>query len=168
MAVETILYPFTTRDEIERLFGEKAVKLRQEDLQGGDLTLYWTDLIADATTKMQAYLEMYYEPADLANSRWVRVRATWIGAFLLSQRRGNPAQYLSRYQEIMEELQAIAAGILQVPGLPTRADFTPAMNNLIVDDRYALAKLRVHDPISTGGTSGRLHSSFLIHPFEWL
>ena len=170
-----LTYVYTTRDEIERLMSGVGVRLRVDDLidstdpdyDASDIGYYFQELTEDATLTIDQYAEGHYDPEDLVNSRWGRIRATWSGADLLSQRRGNPALFYSRYEEIIGELQQVTFGNLVIPGLPTRADLTPAMSNLRVDERFMVRKLRVMDSISTGGTSARQDFVY-IYPYEWL
>lgn len=167
MAVETLASIYTSEEEVTRLFSSLGIELRLDDLMGSDLATYWTEVTCDATDKVNEYCEIYYEPTDMVNNRWVRTRATWICAYLVSQRRGNPAQFFTRYEEIIGELLAVLEGRLLIPRLPTRADFTPAMSNQVVDDRFALHKLRTYQTISTGGISSRQDLSTWV-PYEWL
>ena len=154
--METISYTYTSRADIEGVFSAVGVSLRVDDLTSTTaLTAFWNDLIYEATDIINQYCEMYYAPADLATSYWVKVRTKWIGAYLLSQRRANPALFLQRYEEIIEELIQVSQGMLIIPRLPTRSELVPSLSNLIVDDRYRIRKLRVHPEISTGRTSSR-------------
>ena len=72
-----------------------------------------------------------------------------------------------RMQEVIVLLEEITRHDRIIPRLPTRADLTPAMSNLHIDDRFRTHKIRVHPTISTGGTSGKQDLSPRF-PFEWL
>lgn len=152
-------YLYTTKAECLRRYGDVGLKSIVQDLGASDTVEFWTELTSEATDVINTYCLVFYNAADLYNSRWVRSRATWIGCYLLSQRRGNPAQFIPRYQEIMEELLMVMEGRLMIPGLATSNDFAPAMSNLQVDDRFAVSKIRVEQIISTGGTSSRQNLS---------
>ena len=171
LGVVTSLTPlanvYTSQDEIDRLFSTVGVSLRTDDLESIDLTAYWTELTEEVTETINQYAEMYYAPADLVTSRWVRSRATWLGAHYLSMRRGNPALFLARYEDIITDLENVALGNVIIPSLPTRADMTPTMSNLIVDERFVVKKLRVHPVISAGGNDSRQDPAY-IYPYEWL
>lgn len=160
--VETITYTYTTADEIKRIFSTAAVELRVDDDEDGYVNTteddVYTDIVYDATDVINLYLEQWYDPSDMAENSWIRRQATWIGCYLLSQRRGNPSQYNKRYEEVIAQLEKIQEGKLQVPRLPHRADFTPALSNYRIDDRNQVQKIRVQPNISTGGTSARQHT----------
>lgn len=164
--VEVLAYTYTSEAEMQRLFSNKGVDLRVDDLE--DPTNTFTDIISEATDTINFYAELYYDPEDLNNSILIRRWATWIGVYLLSQRRGNSAQYEARYIEIINILEQISSGDRIIPRLATREDFTPAMSNVHVDDRFRVHKLRVHPTISTGGASGKAQDLSPRFPFEWL
>lgn len=160
---EHLTYLYTSQAEIERIFSSTAVDLRVDDITAEDTTngntdlsdSLWEEILSDATDIINQYVELYYNPIDLYSSRWVRMRATYIGAHIVSYRRGNPSLFRDRYEQILEELTMVKDGSLIIPRLPTRDDFTPAMSNVAVNDKYYIDKIRVHPTISTGGTSGR-------------
>jgi hypothetical protein len=168
MTVESLSYVYTSEDEISRLISAAGTNLRVGDLTSTMLTDYWTELIAEATDAVNQYVLWTYEAADLADNRWVRARATWIGLVLLCRRRGNavPESIMQRYDEIIEELQMVLAGRLQIPRLNTISDMTPAMSNLEVDNRYRTRKLRVNPNISVGSITGQQDVS-LESSYDW-
>lgn len=146
---------YTTKEEIVRRYGSVGVKSTVQDLTGTDTTEFWTELTSEASDVINTYCWVYYLPADLEDSRWVRSRATWIGCYLLSIRRGNPGLFKMRYDEIIDELREVAAGIIQIPELPTRGDFTPAMSNVRVEDGFRSTRVRVDQATSAGGIGSR-------------
>ncbi|HUT88744.1 MAG TPA: phage protein Gp36 family protein [Thermoguttaceae bacterium] len=154
--VETLPQTYTSQAEIERIWSSAAALLRTDDNQDGQPEAgVWDDIVAEATDAVNFCCEKWYEPADMANNLWIRGAATRIGAYLLSQRRGDPGQYTSQYERVIADLEQVESGKKQVPRLAQRADFTPAMSNLRVDHRFATKKIRVQQQISTGGTSAR-------------
>jgi hypothetical protein len=167
MAVETLSQVYTTQAEIERIYSNLASSLQIDDVDIDEVSDFWTELTEDATDIINQYAESYYDPTDMVNSRWVRTRASWVGCYLLSQRRGNPSLFADRFEIIIDELQRVYRGDLIIPRLPTREDMTPAMSNVVIDDRFRVHKIRVHPTISTGGTSGKQDLSPRF-PFEWL
>jgi hypothetical protein len=169
MPVETLTYTYTSEDEIKRLASVSGVNLRTSDLVGSNTTDYWTELVADATDIVNQYVLGLYEEIDLADNRWVRTRASWIGLTQLCRRRGNPVpdSVLQRYEEIIEELLQVRDGFMQIPRLPTRADIVPVMSNLRVDDRYLSRKLRVNPNISTGQISGQQDIDYF-WTYDWI
>lgn len=155
MTIETLSYEYTSQAEIERLYGKKGVQSMLVDVSGDDVAAIWNELVADGTQTIDAYAAQIYNQADLATSRWVRTRATWIAAFRLSQRKGNNDLFAQRYDQIIEELEKVMTLQLVIPNLPYSADMSPAMSNITVDPRYNIRKLRVQPEISTGGVSDR-------------
>ncbi len=155
MPTETLTYTYTTQAEIERLYGKTGVAAITADLQGTNIASMWEEIIADATLTIDSYASQVYDQEDLATSRWVRNRATWLAAYRLSQRKGNNDLYAQRYQEIIDELEKVKSLILIIPNIPTSSDLTPAMSNISIDPRYNIRKVRVNPEISTGGTSDR-------------
>lgn len=168
MPVETLTHVYTTEAEIERIaYGDNGTNLIMDDLSVSNKATLWSEICEDASDFINEFAELRYAPEDLAGSRWVRTRAAWIGAYFLSQRRGNPALFVNRFDEITDELQRVADGQIIIPRLPTREDFTPAMSNMIVHDYFNIHKLRVHPSISTGG-GGKNQDLSPVYPWEWL
>lgn len=167
MSVETVSYTYTSEAEINRVFSDSAVDLRVDDLTGSELTTFWTEIVIEATDMVNFYCELYYDPVDMQDNRWIRRQATYLGCYLLSIRRGNPEQYTQQYDRVLADLQLIAEGKRQVPRLPTRGDLTPAMSNMRVDDRFTISKVRVQPSISTGGSSSNQHID-PIYPWDWM
>ena len=156
MTVETLTYTYTSQAEIERLLSTAGALARvDDDLDGSAESGVWEDVVDEATDEINFHCEHLYEPSDMANNLWVRRRATLIGAYLLSQRRGDSGLYHERYQKLIEVLELVRDGKRQIPRLPTKDDYTPAMSNLRVDHRFGSRKIRVQRTTSTGGTSGR-------------
>lgn len=156
MAVETLTYIYTSQGEIERLLSEDFADLMLDDLRDEGIDDAFTDAIEDATDFMNQYLLQIYLDSDLETSRWVHSRCTWLGAYYLSQRRGNPPTAIleQRKEEIEQELIKVQEGKVQIPRLPTNGNLEPGMSNYRVDDRFETNKTRVQPTISTGGTYG--------------
>lgn len=159
--LETLTYQYTDRPKIERLYSSVAVANQTNDVTGTNLsTLVWADIVGDVTTLIDSYCAVWYNPSDLATSYWVQTRAQWLGAWILSQRRGNTERFAKRVEMFMEELERVRLGVLQIPNLPTRADFTPAMSNVYVDSYAGIHKIKVIQSISTGGFGSRQETSW--------
>jgi phage gp36-like protein len=157
--METLPYVYTTRAEVESIYGIRAVDLRlDDDPESDDVDTteesFLTYLCEEATDIINQYVLQRYDAVALNESSWVRRRAAWIACYLLSQRRGQAKQYVSRYNEIIFDLERIMTGTLIIPRVPTSADFSPAMSNLVIDDRYSQSKIRHERNTSTGGTEG--------------
>lgn len=161
-----LAYTYTSQEEIQRLYSVQGVKAIISDLAGPNVAYMWEELIADATTMIDAYLGAIYNPIDLMNSYWIRQRATWIAAFRLSQRKGQPDLFSQRYEEIMEELVKAQALAILVPNVPTSINMAPSMSNTYVDPRFSIDKIRVYEQISTGPSYAGQSTSYW-WPVEW-
>lgn len=144
--------PFTTIEEISRIFSSDGVDLRLDDITNpDDNTLAVEETIDDATNLIYQYTWLIYDVTDLSNSKWVRRRATYIACYLLSIRRGNPGQYIDRYNSILEELKLILTRDLYIPGLNINTTPTPTLSNQVVDNRGVGPVLR-NTPANSVGT----------------
>jgi hypothetical protein len=162
-----LTYVYTSRAEMQRLFSARGTTLRIEDLNSTDQDEYFVEVCEDASDIINQYVENIYDQSDLVNSRWVRIRATWIACYLFSQRRANPALLVGRYQEILEELEKVRLQILDIPGLAKRDNFFPAMSNMTVDPHYPIRSVRVVESISTDSTHTRQERAYM-WPSDWL
>lgn len=151
---ETLAYTYTSQAEIERIMSPNmALDFLDHDQDGADDDDTWQDVINEATDTINMYAEVWYEAADLSNNVLVRRWASWIGAYLMSMNRGDPAMFIRRYDEVIARLEKILLGTLQIPRVPLRADMTPSMSNFAVDDRFRVNKVRVTPTNSVGGVS---------------
>jgi hypothetical protein len=153
---ETIPYLYTSREEVESIFGQTAVSLRLDDDETGGVSEVeddlFDDVIDEATDEINIYCHRYYAADQLYQSAWVRRRCSWIAAALLSERRGNPGQFASRIATIYAMLERIRNGTYYIPRLPYSADLSPGMINTVIDDRFPRSKNRVQADQSVGGT----------------
>lgn len=80
---------------------------------------YLDRAIERAAARMNAYLEYRYALSTLANNSWCRDANAAIAVYLLSIRRGEapPAVLQDQYDSYFAELQEIAAGRLNLPGV---------------------------------------------------
>lgn len=152
---ETLVYLYTSQKEIERIWSPKAAAVRLDDSRTGNTDVnLWNDIIFEATDTVNLYLQPFYNDIDLQNNLWVRRCASYIGCYLLSLHRGNPPQFKVQYERMVELLEKVQDGRMQIPRLPTNYDYTPGMSNYAIDDYYNINKVRVEPTISTGGTGG--------------
>ncbi len=170
MPTETLTYTYTSQAEISRIISSAGTNLRISDLTtvGDNKAEYWVELIAEATDIVNEYVLWFYDAEDLAQNRWVRSRATWIGLVLLCRRRGNevPKSILQRYMEIMDELRLVLLGRMHIPRLNTSVEMTPSMSNMHVDMTYRSRKLRVIPSISVGNVSGQQDLAYA-YSYDW-
>lgn len=158
---------YVTLRDVQHRFSEAGITLRLDDVPADRLAEVFEQVAGDVEDLIDQYCQHFYLDEDLVNSPWVRRRASWLFCYFLSMRRGNAAIFQARYNEIVDELERVGNGTLLIPGLPRRADMTPALSNVVVDERFYISKVRVQPSISTGGTSGRQALSPVI-PYEWL
>lgn len=167
---QTLTYALTSLVEIQRLWSVPGVTLRLDDLTANnpdsDLTVETINEIIDqATQEVLMYIEGLYNASDLVNNTWTRRQATFIGAYYLSLRRGNPPYYEAEYERIIAKLERIKNGFLQIPGLPYKSDMTPAASNIHVNDNWVVDKIRVIPQISQGGTPKDANQSIEMYPW---
>lgn len=155
---------YTTQAEMESLFGTEAISpvdLRLDD--DGDLdgsldaaeSSALDDVIEEATSEIDFHLLGRYTTDVLSAHSWVRRACSVIAVYLLSQRRGDPAQFTDQYNRVMLRLQQIQDGKKFLPAVGTRHQTEePAMSNVVVSDHFARKKLRVQDDTSEGTTDG--------------
>jgi len=160
-----LTYTYTTETEVRRLISSSGADQWLEDLSS-DFSDYIIEVIEDATSTINQYLEKFYDPVDMRNNPWIRRRATYLAAYHLTKRRGDPGLYGDDYQRILAELQEANEGLIQVPGLAFTAGMLAVMQNITVDQRFIYAKSRVRQSISTD-TGGRENLSYS-YPYEWL
>lgn len=157
MALEVLSEVYTSKAEIESLLSFSGVDVRLDDLGEADMIQTILEIAEEATDVVNEHCLGRYKSTDMVDSRWVHSAATWIACYLLSQRRGNPALFSDRYQQIITRLEDVQRRRKHIPRLGTREDLTPAVSNVRVDDRFIKAKVRVERSISTGGTYSNQH-----------
>lgn len=133
----------TSREEIERIFGETGVDLHIDDFLG-DTNLeeaYFSELIQRATRHVFSYLGSRWSIDAIYKEPRLREIATYWAARRLSKRRGNPGLFDEEYAEGQEELERIREGslYLNIPSNGPRA----SMQSGIVDNRYHMRQYRV-------------------------
>ena len=153
--VESLPTLLTSQAEMERLSGAEAILTRLDDDEDDVVdTDSINDIMLEATDEVLMFCESRYNTSDLIQNRWVRRAATTIAVHLLSQRMGNSDQYSTAFSRIEDRLKSIVEGRFSIPRLTTAQDERPAMSNLVIDDRYARAKIREQTDISEGTTDG--------------
>lgn len=132
--------------DLQRLFSSTGVtSFADHDQNGSDDSGVTDDCINQATEEISLYTQKFYALADLVSSTLINRWATTLGVVFLCQRRGNPVpeSLQSEFERIMQKLEQIAAGTLQVPGIAMRANLLPSFDNLTVDQRYPRSTIRV-------------------------
>jgi hypothetical protein len=161
LSPEVTISGFTNRSLIEALYSQLGLSNILEDLDDATILrngkterdLVIDQFIADTESTMFVRLGSLYSKEDMVGDTWITSRATHIAAYMISTRRGNEHYFQSLYDEAIRELDAIATGELPpLPSIPLLHDTYPSMSNYIVDERFAIEKLRVRSEISVGGT----------------
>lgn len=140
----------TSQGELERLYSQVGVELRT--LDGNDTDIL-DEIIAWASETVASYTLHHYDTTELLTSPWARRRATVLAAYYLSQRRGNPAQFVAEAKRVMEDLELVRTNKVLIPDARVRAADVPAISSFRIDDRYWINKQRVVKSQSTKPTS---------------
>ena len=159
----------TSRDRIVRLYGSLGLNNILDDVVGATEDAVIDQFIVDAEQTIAVRIGRFFTNTSLAQSEWIRSRATWIASYLISKRRGNEHYFESLYMQALNELDAMATGeIPPIADIPMRSDLTPSMSNLVVDDRFYSAKLRVKPFVSVGSANPERHESYFGDFYGWL
>jgi phage gp36-like protein len=156
---------YTSRDEINDSLSEYGVDLRLDDLITGDADVMLS-ICEKATARVQSIMRKAFDDIDLANSVWVRERATIIAVYLLSTRRGNPGLLRDQYEEAMVELEMAVSGDLYVD-LARSSDTVAVMQNVNSDNRFPFTPMRVDPLTSTKLVDGQFYR-VITYPLAWL
>ena len=169
----------TSREEMQDIASQRGIDLRLDDNNDGVISTgiapdfgeesFLDEVIIEASDEALMRLEHYYEDGVLEGSRWVRRRVSYIAVPMLSARRGNPKIYCDEYKKYMDQFDRIANGdpMMQIPRLPKRANFEPALSNQVVDMRFRTRKLRTQRFISPGGEDARQDLDYGHGYFWW-
>ena len=159
-------YQFTSAEEIIRLISLDGSNQWIDDLSKSDYDDYLSEVISDATLTCMQYIGLKHDADDLYQSYWVRRRATYIAAYHFTKSRGDPGLYGEDYNRSILELEQVADGIIQIPGIPFSTGMLAVMQSPVIDMRYLQNKIRIRRTASTD-TSGReyLMSPF---PYDWM
>jgi hypothetical protein len=154
--MSSTLTPLTTREEIERVYSANAVLFRLDDAATPeDADNIIEDIIAWATETVVSYTLHHYDTVNLAASAWARRRTTILACYYLSQRRGNPPQFVAEAKRVMEDLTLVRDNKVLIPDIPVRAADVPTVSSFRIDDRYAINKQRVVSSQSTKPYAGQ-------------
>jgi hypothetical protein len=135
--------------EVEHILSPHGLSVRLDDDQDGNLStaeaLALPFALGDAAETINAHCYDKYSPTFLARSNWINIRAAWLAAMALCQRRGNdcPESILDRCDTILEELVQVRDSAGVVPGCPRRMNGAPALSNVRADPRFEFKVLRV-------------------------
>lgn len=153
----------TSKAEIERVFSTIGVDLRV--LDAGDTPsedAMIDEIINWASETIESYTLKHYDSADLTGSKWTRRRATILACYYLSQRRGNPPQFVAEAKRVMDDLTAVNENKIIIPDAMAAVADVPACSSYRVDDRFVVNKQRVVPSQSTKPYPGQQSYD---HPF---
>lgn len=152
---------YSSEAEVMRIMGAYAINLHTEDQQ--DPTNMWTEILNDADSTVDMYLNQFYASANLTNNSWVRRRATYLAAAELSSRRGNPQLFANRRNQIYEELMMVKTGQIHL-SVPRLGHSGPVMSNYAMQPYHAFPQ-RVRHFRSTGDNYA--NKLIALEPYLW-
>lgn len=162
---ETVQHVYTSLDEMRVVFGQLGIQVRLDDDDYGELTTeagtFLHAIIVQATDECNSYLLQHYNPEELVESAWVRMRCTWIACHILSRRRGNASQFQDEYDRFLQDFVKIRSGRDHIPRLKKKHDFSPSLSNLVIDYRYRNSSIRVDQETQVGDSGDQNHDEEL-------
>lgn len=164
---------YCTQAELERLLSANGVlDYADHDDDGSAEAGVVDDTINQATVEIDLYAGQRYSAAALAGSTLVSRWCTIMAAYFLSYRRGNPPpdSIADEFERIANPetglLAKVAAGKLQLSGVPLRADLRPTMSNVTVDRRHLRSTIRVtaqnSSDADTAKTQDKMHERVFV------
>lgn len=130
--------------EMQRLLSTVGVtEFADHDDSGAADTDVVEDCINQATEEMRMYCWRYADDT-LATSTLANRWATVLACYFLTTRRGNPPpdSLAMQYGDVMAKLELVRIGTLKLPGIATKANYSPAFSNLIIDRRWPDSRVR--------------------------
>jgi phage gp36-like protein len=90
-----------------------------------------TDVLESAAVEVNGYLQLNYDPDQLAASNWVRFKTRDVAVYLLCLRRNMPPpqSVQARYDKAIEDLEKVQAGGMRVPDVAERKANVPVLSN---------------------------------------
>lgn len=155
---------YSSQAEVLRQLGGFAVDLMMEDWESSDTSPVWDDILSEVDETINLYISHKY-PSNSFTNAFLRRKATKLACRLLSGRRGNPSLYVMETNQVMDELQDIRSGRLNIPNLIPIGNTGPVVRNYIaVPDPYRTQ--RVQQFKSTGDSYSRM--DFAYEPFMYM
>jgi phage gp36-like protein len=123
--VATTLY--CTAGSLDNRLSREGVDFRTDDMPPDALG----DVLEEASREIDEYALLNYAEADLGASPVVAQWCTTIAAVHLCERRGNPVpgSLIRKYDKIIEKLEKVQTGALQIPEIPMRRTNVPQLSN---------------------------------------
>ena len=146
---------YCTKTDLEAIWPPDDLLASVDDDASGTLSPteegYITRAIERAANIINSRLALRYTLAGLAANAWCRDANAAIAAYLLSTRQGAaaPAHFQQQYDELLDDLDRIAAGRLRVPEAPESHRPGPSVTNFAVNLGQPREKVAVVDQTST-------------------
>lgn len=160
---------YTSKEEIEKLFSVEAVdeRLNDYDPLSTEYDEIVEEIVISAHYEVKSIINKLYEDFVAINHPWIRRRATYIGAYYLSIRRGNDSQYYNEYIDALNDLESLINGERYLEDLTSRVSSQAAYLNVSSDNRYPFSPMRV-DPLSAIPNTDGVRFVHRYLPFSWL
>lgn len=116
---------YCTLSQVQEVESVAGVNLRVDDNPA-----VYPLILARASRWLDLYLLRHYAPETLAANEWAQNACSWKAAQLFCKRRNNPVPSSVReeLEELKGELEAIAAGRLDLPGAVRRRTAVPVVS----------------------------------------
>ena len=141
---------YSSQAEVYRILGSYAAELMIDDYAGEDKGYIWADLLYDADSTIWMYTDQHYNIDSIYSNQWVRRRATYLVANLLSQRRGNAELFRTKVERIYDELNMVRDGRMRIPRATVSHWMGPNVRNYVVQEGFLNHASRVEKTKSTG------------------
>jgi hypothetical protein len=135
-----------TQTNLESLIGDLGVDNLTDD--GTEATLVAT-VIEQAESWIFSKLAFKYSASVLAQSPLIVHAATYIAAYYLTERRGNPFHYKDQVDDLKQDIEDLRVGkaeLTDVNGVQLNQDnledYPISMQNLVIDERHAYNRIR--------------------------
>lgn len=120
---------YCSRSDLESRLSTTGVSLRI-DVDPGDMTA----ILTRASVRVNEFLALLYDPANLAVSDWVKQQAISVALYYLCKRRANPVpgSIASDYEEACASMQAVKLGADTIYDIAARRAAAPVLSNVRV------------------------------------
>ncbi|MES2793692.1 MAG: hypothetical protein V4719_29025 [Planctomycetota bacterium] len=142
-----------TQLEIEDLLSSNGVSVSTNDSQGNSVSD--PEIVAFAIergqSKLAQYLTLKYDVSTITSANvWVKWAAATFAAVEIMRRKGGvvPPGLQEMYEEYIVSLKDVKDGPGLIPDLPQRTTPGMAVSNVMIDNAYSRAKVRVVGTIS--------------------
>lgn len=137
-------------DDVAKRLSVAGARLKVDD----DLDAQ-QDVLDEAATEVNGYLELIYPIAGLALSARVKYYTRDIACYLACIRRGNPAPKVieDRYNATIEALKLLMRGSMTLPDVAQSKANAPVLSNLRVRN-FPVPQVKVVTGTSTGTPAG--------------